>query len=114
MGSRESKRIPHDVKVANNTILTGYRRRDGYAGSIRASSLYGAVRPRLRPLVVNNVIALLRSTWPVCEAVRASISNVVVDGTPCSGSDQAGDPLLDGRGRPTAESTLLLDGANRR
>jgi hypothetical protein len=63
---------------------------------------------------VNNVIALLRSTWPVCEAARASISNVVVDGTPCSSSDQAGDPFLDAVGRPTAESTLLLDRANRR
>jgi hypothetical protein len=114
IGSRESERIPHDVKVANNTILTGYRRRDGYAGSIRVSSLYGALAPRLRPLIVNNVIALLRDKWPVCEAVRASISNVVVDGTPCSSSDQAGDPVLDDRGRPTADSTLLLDRANRR
>jgi hypothetical protein len=114
IGSRESERIPHDVKVANNTILTGYRRRDGYAGSIRISSLYGAVRQRLRPLIVNNVIALLQSRWPVCEAARASISNVVVDGTPCSSSDQAGDPFLDALGRPTAESTLLLDRANRR
>jgi hypothetical protein len=114
IGSRESKRIPHDVKVANNTILTGYRRRDGYEGSIRVSSLYGAVRQRLRPLIVNNVIALLRSRWPVCEATRASASNVVVDGTPCSSSDQAGDPFLDSLGRPTAESTLLLDRANRR
>lgn len=114
IGSRESERIPHDVKVANNTILTGHRRRDGYEGSIRVSSLYGAVRQRLRPLIVNNVIALLRSRWPVCEAVRASISNVVVDGTPCSSSDQAGNPLLDSQGRPTADSTLLLDVANRR
>jgi hypothetical protein len=50
----------------------------------------------------------------VCEAVRASISNVIVDGTPCSSSDQAGDPFLDSVGRPTADSTLLLDRANRR
>ena len=114
IGSRESKRLPRYVKVANNTILTGFRRRDGYAGSIRMSSLYGAVAPRLRPLIVNNVIALLRDTWPVCAAVRASISNVVVDGTACSASDRVGDPLLDDHHRPTADSTLLLDRANRR
>lgn len=114
IGSRESERLPHRVTVANNTILTGYRRRDGYLGSIRMSSLYGAVARRLRPVLANNVIALLRDTWPVCQTVQASVSNVIVDGTGCSSSDQTGDPLLDARGRPTAESALLLDLANPR
>jgi hypothetical protein len=114
VGSRESKRLPHRVTIANNTILTGYRRRDGYFGSIRMSSLYGAVARRLRPVLANNVIALLRDTWPVCQAVQASLSNVIVDGTACSTSDQTGDPFLDDGGRPTADSALLIDSANRR
>ena len=69
IGSNASQRMPLYAKVVNNTILTGERRRDGYAGSIRMSTRYGAVpavaaadrreqrdrpprdgRPRLRPL----------------------------------------------------------------
>jgi len=61
IGANESKRLPYYAKIVNNTILTGYRRRDGYAGSIRMSSKYGGIRLWKRPIVENNVIALLNT-----------------------------------------------------
>ena len=114
VGSRGTRRVPHDVKVVNNTILTGARRRDGYEGSIRISSLYGGVPRRLRPVVANNVIALLGQRWPVCSAARVSVANVVLRGQACSPSDMVGPADLDARGRPTARSALLIDQASRR
>jgi hypothetical protein len=114
VGSSGSRRLPHDVKIANNTILTGTRRRDGYEGSIRISSRYGGVPRRLRPLLANNVIGLLRERWPVCDAVRASVANVVLRGQACTSSDVVGPADTDDRGRPTRESALLIDQASRR
>ncbi len=114
VGARGTSRLPEDVTVANNTILTGATRTDGYAGSIRMSSRYGAVPRRLRPIVANNVIGLLEQTWPVCRVVQVSTSNVVLVGHRCSRSDRVGRAQLDLRGRPTARSTLLIGRANRR
>jgi hypothetical protein len=114
VGAKRTERLPYDVVIANNTILTGARRIDGYAGSIRMSSVYVNVPHRRRPLLVNNVIGLLRDRWPVCKVVRASIANVVVDGQTCSESDASGDAGLDSLGRPTEASTLLIDRGNRR
>jgi hypothetical protein len=114
VGSRESRRLPRYVRIVNNTILTGARRIDGYAGSIRMSSLYGRVPRSRRPVLANNVIGLLETEWPVCRAVQASISNVVLRGAGCSATDWGGAANLDGRGRPTAGSTVLIDRANRR
>jgi hypothetical protein len=114
VGSSGSRRLPHDVVIANNTILTGARRPDGYAGSIRMASRYGAVPRGERPVIANNVFGWLASTWPVCNAVRSSVSNVVLRGRPCSPSDRVGDAKLDAHGRPTAASTLLIGRASRR
>jgi hypothetical protein len=114
IGARGSSRLPLDVRVVNNTILTGARRSDGYAGSIRISSRYAALPRALRPLIANNVIGLLTSTWPVCEAARASISNVVVRGVGCSSSDRVGAAGLGVGGRPTGASLRLIDRADRR
>ena len=72
IGSAASKRLPHYAKVVNNTILTGARRRDGYAGSIRMSSKYGSVLRWKRPIVANNVIALLRAAQHICSARSCS------------------------------------------
>src|SRR5919109_496152 len=102
------------VKIVNNTILTGARRRDGYEGSIRVSSLYGDVPRRLRPVVANNVIALLGQRWPVCDAARVFVANVVLRGQACTSSDVVGPADLDALGRPTAKSALLIDQASRR
>ena len=113
VGSAGLGPLPHYVRIVNNTILTGARRRDGYVGSLRMSSRYGAVPKRKRPIVANNVIGLLETPNRVCATARLSVSNVVVRGTSCSRSDQVGAVELDRGGRPTAESTLLIDRANR-
>jgi Right handed beta helix region len=114
IGAKGSDRLPRFVEVVNNTILTGATRTDGYAGSLRMSRAYryGVYSRRERPLIVNNVIGLLRTWGRVCLGVRGSISNVVVRGHRCSGSDGVGRVYLDRRGRPTARSRLLIDRAN--
>jgi hypothetical protein len=116
IGAKGSDRLPRFVEVVNNTILTGLKRIDGYAGSLRVSRAYryGGYSRRERPLVVNNVISLLRTWGRVCLGARGSISNVVVRGHRCSRSDAGGLVYLDPRGRPTARSRLLIDRANRR
>jgi hypothetical protein len=114
VGSAYSRRLPYGVRVVNNTILTGARRSDGYEGSVRISSLYGGVPRWKRPLFANNVIGVLRGVWPVCSAARASVTNVVVSGIGCSRTDRVGPVYLDGRGRPTLGSWLLVDSGTRR
>jgi hypothetical protein len=112
VGSNASRRLPHYAKVVNNTILTGERRRDGYSGSIRMSSRYGGVLRWKRPIVANNVIALLETPGRVCLAAQRFVRNLVVRGRSCSLADPVGPPGVDGRGRPRAHSTVI-DSANR-
>jgi hypothetical protein len=115
VGAKSSDRLPRFVEVVNNTILTGFKRSDGYEGSLRISRAYryGGYSRRERPLIANNVIALLRTWGRVCFGARGSISNVVVRGSRCSRSDRSGRVYVDRRGRPTARSRLLIDTANR-
>jgi len=115
VGAKGSDRLPRFVEIVNNTILTGFKRIDGYEGSLRISRAYryGGYSRRERPLIANNVIALLRTYGRVCFGVRGSLSNVIVRGHRCSPSDRVGPPHLDRRGRPTAESDLLIDTASR-
>jgi Right handed beta helix region len=113
VGSAASKRLPHYAKILNNTILSGARRRDGYAGSIRMSSKYGSVLRRKRPIVANNVIALLAKRAHICSAARLFAHNIVIHGTSCSASDQIGPAGLDGGGRPRRASRVV-DAALRR
>ena len=114
IGAKGSDRLPRFVEVVNNTILTGFKRIDGYAGSLRISRAYryGGYSRRERPLLVNNVIGLLRTYGRVCFGARGSISNVIVRGHRCSRSDQVGFAHLDRRGRPTARSRRLIGRAN--
>jgi hypothetical protein len=114
IGAKGSDRLPRFVEVVNNTFLTGFRRSDGYAGSLRISRAYryGGYSRRERPLIANNVIALLRTWGRVCFGARGSISNVVLEGHRCSPSDEVGPVYLDRRGRPTLRSQLLIDTAN--
>ena len=105
IGSAASKRLPHFAKVLNNTILTGARRRDGYAGSIRMSSKYGSVQRRKRPIIANNVLALLEKRKHICSAARLFAHNVVIKGTGCSASDRVGPADLDGA-RPTTQAVV--------
>jgi hypothetical protein len=107
IGANESKRLPYYAKVANNTILTGYRRRDGYEGSIRMSSKYGGVRLWKRPIVANNVIALLQTSGRVCAVSQRFLRNVVMDGNNCAVADYAGPVDLDAFGRPLADSAVI-------
>jgi hypothetical protein len=112
IGSNASRRLPHYAKLINNTILSGATRRDGYKGSIRMSSRYSVVPRWKRPIVANNVIALLETPARVCNGSQRFISNVVVRGKTCSQSDRTGPPDLDGRGHPRRTSAVI-DGANR-
>jgi hypothetical protein len=112
IGSNASRRLPHYAKLVNNTILSGAVRKDGYAGSIRMSSRYGGVQRWKRPIVANNVIALLDTPARVCNGSQRFIYNVVIQGKTCSESDRTGSPNLDGRGRPRRTSAVI-DGANR-
>jgi hypothetical protein len=116
IGAKGSDRLPRFVEVVNNTILTGFKRIDGYEGSLRISRAfrYGGYSRRERPVIANNVIALLRTYGRVCLGVRGSLSNVIVRGHGCSRSDHVGPPHLDRHGRPTARSLLLIDRARRR
>ena len=116
IGAKGSDRLPRFVEVVNNTILTGMKRIDGYEGSLRISRAYryGGYSRRQRPLIVNNIIGLLRTYGRVCFGVRGSISNVIVRGHRCSRSDEVGRVYLDRKGRPTGRSWLLIDTANRR
>jgi parallel beta helix pectate lyase-like protein len=116
IGVKGSDRLPRFVEVVNNTILTGFKRIDGYEGSLRISRAYryGGYSRRERPLVVNNVIGLLRTWGRLCFGARGSVSNVFIRGHRCSRSDKGGRVYLDRRGRPTSRSRLLIDRANRR
>ena len=112
VGSQRSQRMPLSAKIVNNTILTGERRRDGYAGSIRMSTRYGAVRRWQRPIVANNVIGLLETAGRVCGLSQRFLGNLVIRGRPCSPLDVAGPLELDRRGRPSPTSPVI-DVANR-
>ncbi len=107
IGANESMRLPWYAEVANNTILTGYRRRDGYEGSIRMSSKYGGVRLWKRPIVANNVIALLETSGRVCAVAQRFLRNIVIDGRNCAAGDYAGPVDLDAFGRPLADSAVI-------
>jgi hypothetical protein len=114
VGSKGSKRVPRRVRIVNNTVLTGARRIDGYAGSIRMSGAYWGLLPRKRPLLANNVIGLLEDPHHVCSVARRAVSNVVLRGVACRGPNRVGRLHLDSDSRPTAASTLLIDRASRR
>ena len=113
VGSKGSKRVPRRVRIVNNTILTGARRIDGYAGSIRMSGVYWGMQERRRPLLANNVIGLVELPHHVCSVARAAVSNVVLRGVACRGANRVGSVHLDRYDRPTAASVLLIDRASR-
>ena len=75
------------MRIINNTVLTGARRIDGYQGSIRMTNQYGAVPKRARPILANNVIAVLEDPNQVCSELLESTSNLILDGEGCSKTD---------------------------
>ena len=113
IGSAGTPRVPRGVRILNNTILTGWRRKDGYEGSIRMSNQYGVLPKRLRPLLANNVIALLKVPNHVCSTVKESVANVIVRGVGCSKTDRVGGIALDRNGKPYTRSAHLRNLAAR-
>ncbi len=113
VGSKGSKRVPRRVRIVNNTILTGARRVDGYAASIRMSGVYWGLQRRKRPVLANNVIGLVQDPHHVCSVAAQAIGNVVLRGIACRGQNRVGEAHLDPRGRPTAASKLLIDHGSR-
>jgi hypothetical protein len=113
VGSKGSKRVPRRVRIVNNTILTGARRIDGYAGSIRMSGAYWGLQQRKRPVLANNVIGLVEAPHHVCSVARKAVANLVLRGVACRGANRVGRAHLDAKGRPTAASTLIIDRASR-
>jgi hypothetical protein len=76
------------------------------------SSRYGAVKLWKRPIIANNVIALLGAPNYVCSVAQRFVQNMVIRGRTCSRSEAVGPVDLDGRGRPRARSPVI-DSANR-
>jgi len=113
VGSRGSKRVPRRVRIVNNTILTGARRIDGYAGSIRMSGRYWGMQLWRRPLLANNVIGLVEDQHYVCSVAGRLVANVVLRGVACPGLEVGDQEQLDASGQPTAASTLLIDRGSR-
>ena len=112
VGTRANPLVPRDVRILNNTILTGAGVRR--TASIRVSHWYDQVARDERPLIANNVVAV---AWPrqwACLGARRWVRNVILHGAPCAASDRVGDAGLDEKGRPTAASTLLIGQANPR
>jgi hypothetical protein len=109
VGSKGSRRVPQHVRIVNNTILTGARRIDGYAGSIRMSGRYWGMQRGKRPVLANNVIGLIEVPHHVCSVTRRAVANLVLRGVACLGANRVGRAHLDARGRPTRASTLLID-----
>lgn len=123
VGGRITPRIPHDVLIEDNTILSGkpLPDQDCYpkcpnhaASSIVLSTRYSALPVPQRPVIANNVIGRLLAPGLVCPLARISIGNVVAVGTACGAGDVIAAPLLDAHHRPTAASVALIDRADPR
>jgi len=113
VGTRASPRVPRDVTIVNNTILSGAPKGGHAESSIVLSPHLPAMRSSNRPVIANNVLAWLMDPTLVCGRARESLHNVIASGTACGVTDVVGDPMLAPDGQPTAASTLLIDRAKR-
>jgi parallel beta helix pectate lyase-like protein len=111
-GTRAGERIPRNVSIVNNTILSGAPKGGHAQSSIVLSPHYSTMLSSNRPVIANNVLAWLMVPALVCGLARDSLHNVVAAGTACGVTDVVGDPLLSARGRPTAGSALVIDQAD--
>jgi hypothetical protein len=114
VGTKVALRVPHDVDIINNTILSGSPRPGHDSLSIVVSHRYLGLRRAWRPLIANDILGKQLSPKLVCPRLRRSSHNVIEQGVACDGSDVVGDPLLGRRERPTAASVLVIDKANPR
>ena len=86
---------PLGVVIAHNTILSGAPHGRGSFSSIALTPAYAARPPEDRPIVVNNVLAVVQTPEWLCDQAAAMITNVVVEGEGCSETDLVVDPALD-------------------
>ncbi len=112
VGTKAALRVPHDVDIINNTILSGSPRPDHDSLSIVVSHRYLGLRRAWQPLIANNILGKQLSPTLVCPRLRRSSHNVIEQGVACGSTDTVGDPLLSARERPTAASVLVIDQAN--
>jgi hypothetical protein len=112
VGTKAALRVPHDVDIINNTILSGSPRPDHDSLSIVVSHRYLGLKRAWRPLIANNILGKQLSPNLVCPRLRRSSHNVLEQGVACGTTDVVGDPLLNVRERPTAASELVIDKAN--
>ncbi len=112
VGTKAALRVPHDVDIINNTILSGSPRPDHDSLSIVVSHRYLGLRRAWQPLIANNILGKQLSPKLVCPRLRRSSHNLIEQGVACGSTDTVGDPLLSARERPTAASALVIDQAN--
>jgi hypothetical protein len=86
------------VELVNNTIVSAN------VAAIVLADEYAQMPSGQRPLVENNILG--RQKHPLCGVAR-TLTNVIGTGPSCPG-DRRGEPSLDGKGRPSAESASLL------
>ena len=95
IGTRIAKRLPTDVSIINNTILSGKLRVGIHnPSSITLSPKYVTVPLNDRPLIANNIEAHLEEPGIVCTQARVSVNNLIETGGGCSGTNALGTPCL--------------------
>ena len=100
---------PLGVVLAHNTVLSGALHPRGSSSSIALSPLYAGLPVEDRPVVVNNVLALVGTPEWVC-GVGTTIRNIVLVGATCSETDLRADAAFDpvsgapGTGSPTVDA----------
>jgi hypothetical protein len=105
IGQRSAAPPPGNVRIVNNTILSGR------LTSVMLVIPWAQVPEAQRPLVANNI---MRKVNPGNCPRGRFVSNLVLQGTPCPG-DAIGNPKLDAKSSvPTAESRLVIDRADPR
>jgi hypothetical protein len=107
IGGKSPTPPPSNVRVVNNTILTGTVRGEA---AVLLHEPWDQIPRDQQPLFANNIFGKFFSQN--CGRGRF-VSNLVALGTPCA-SDSAGDPKLDAETHgPTAASALVIDQASR-
>jgi len=104
VGEKSTTPPPTNVRIVNNTILSGQ------LSSVFLTTSWDQVPVAERPLVANNI---LRSVHTSCARGRF-IGNLVLDAPSCP-HDRVGDPKLNARTKaPTTRSKLIVNRADGR
>jgi hypothetical protein len=111
VGTRFVLRQPQDVRIINNTVLSGRRTKSHAASSIVLSPRYVLVPRDQRPVIANTVLWRMADRRLVCRRAGVLSHDAAASGPGCR-LIPVGDPALTARGQPTAASTLLIDQAD--